>query len=216
MFTNWTRWLVGLALVASLAMPVSLQAASQETSADAKKPAQSIRVAVVNGTPIYKSELDREVNAAKFQREVTSRPMGEAELKALPTTILNTLIGRTLLYQAALKKGIKIGEQDLQEGIEMWRKQYPPQATMEEILKAMGMTEVMLNYEIKKNLMIQQYLAQTIPADVKVTDKDIMDYVEKHLKDQIREEVRQEKLSQALDKHVEDLKGKAKIEILKK
>ena len=195
--------------------------APQDTTRPAPKAAQPIapqdvRVAVVNGTPIYKSELEREMKSAKFQREATGNPMGEEELKALPEKVLNQLIGRTLLYHAAQKKGIKVTDQAMKERTEIWRKQYPPQASMDEILKAMGMTEAMVQAEIRKGLIIEQFLTQTIPQNVEVSDKEIMDYVEKNLKEQVRDEVREQKINQAVEKYVDDLKSKAQIEVLLK
>jgi len=221
---KWTRRLFSLALLAALAVPASLQAAPQEKNRPAAaapkaapQPApQDTKVAVVNGTPIYKSELDREAKSAKFQREASGNPMGEEELKALPDKVLNQLIGRTLLYQTAEKKGIKATDQALKERTEIWRKQYPPQASMDEIYQRMGMTEATVQAEIKKGLMIEQLLGQTIPKTIEVSDKEILEYVEKHLKDQVREEVREEKVNQAIEKYVNDLRGKAQVEVLVK
>jgi DNA-binding protein Fis len=64
--------------------------------------------------------------------------------------------------------------------------------------------------------MIEQLLGQTIPKTIEVSDKEILEYVEKHLKDQVREEVREEKVNQAIEKYVNDLRGKAQVEVLVK
>jgi hypothetical protein len=218
---KWTRPLLSLALLAALTVPASLSAAQQDTRPAAPKATQSAalldtKVAVVNGTPIYKSELDREIKSFKFQREVTGDPLSEEELKALPEKVLNQLIGRTLLYQAAVKKGIKVTDQAMKERTEVWRKQYPSQATMEEIYDHMGMTEAMVQSELRKGLMIEKFLEQTIPQNIEVSDKEIMDYFEKHLKDQVRDEVREQKVNQAVEKYVDEMKSKADIEVLLK
>lgn len=222
MQVKWTPCLLCLALLAALVVPASLQAAPQANRpAAAPKAApqpapQDTKVAVVNGTPIYKSEVEREAKSAKFQREASGTPMGEEELKALPDKVLNQLIGRTLLYQTAEKKGIKVTDQALKERTDIWRKQYPPQASMDEIYQRMGMTEATVQAEIKKGLMIEQLLGQTIPKNIEISDKEILEYVEKHLKDQVREEVREEKVNQAIEKYVNDLRGKAQVEVLVK
>ncbi|MBU3957052.1 SurA N-terminal domain-containing protein [Patescibacteria group bacterium] len=158
--------------------------------------------AVVNNKPITRFALDRELEKQGGQQ------------------VLESLITKSLILQEAKKQGVKINDEEINEKIGEIETQLESQGTdLDTLLQTQGQTRQSLEEQIKIELIIGEILNEK----VSVTDEEIKDYFEENkesfeegvtleeVKEQIRENLRQTKLSEKFQSWLEELKQKARI-----
>ena len=135
-------------------------------------------------------------------------------------TTLNTLVTQALVEQEAAKKGIQVNQSDIDNQAKQIDKQLSTQGqTLDQALAARGMTRDDFNEQLKLQDLLQKLLADQI----KVSDKDVQDYIDKNkdslptdqsadqLKASVRQQLEQQKLSTAAQGLVQKLQQQAKI-----
>jgi len=158
--------------------------------------------AVVNNKPITRFALDRELEKQGGQQ------------------VLESLITKSLILQEAKKQGVKINDEEINEKIGEIETQLESQGTdLDTLLQTQGQTRQSLEEQIKIELIIGEILNEK----VSVTDEEIKDYFEENkelfgeeatfeeVKDQLEEELRQQKLNEKFQSWLEELKQKARI-----
>ncbi|HOS88809.1 MAG TPA: SurA N-terminal domain-containing protein [bacterium] len=161
--------------------------------------------AMVNGKPIWKKELVKEMETY----------YGES--------VLNSIIEGELIKQEAEKRGIKATEEEVSNQIKMIEDSMKSQGQdLQQALKESGMTIEDLRENYKMNILIEKLLADKIT----VTDEDIQKYIEENkdsfpegtdmeqIKSLVEEGLKQEKMSTEYQSFINGLKEKADIEIL--
>jgi peptidyl-prolyl cis-trans isomerase C len=144
------------------------------------KPAGEDKVARVNGTVITQDELDREVNLVRQRFANTGRPMGEIQLIAIRGQVLESLIGRELLYQEGQKKGIKIEKERLEAEYEGLKKRFPSEEEYKSRLSTLKISEVEVKSQIERGMLIQELIDKEIAEKVVIPEKDVKDYYNSH------------------------------------
>jgi len=161
--------------------------------------------AMVNGKPIWKKELVKEMETY----------YGES--------VLSSIIEGELIKQEAEKRGIKATEEEVSNQIKMIEDSMKSQGQdLQQALKESGMTIEDLRENYKMNILIEKLLADKIT----VTDEDIQKYIEENkdsfpegtdmeqIKSLVEEGLKQEKMSTEYQSFINGLKEKADIKIL--
>ncbi len=146
----------------------------------AGKPASSDKVAVVNGSIITQEELDREVNLVRQRFANMGRPMAEVQLLAIRGQVLETLIGRELLYQEGQKKGIKIKKERLEAEYEGLKSRFPSEEEFKSRLSSMKISEAEVKSQIERGLLIQELIDIQIAEKVVVPENEVKGYYDSH------------------------------------
>ena len=103
-------------------------------------------VAIVNGQPISKSQLDQLLNQAKVTYKSQKRAFpkaGSAEYAALQTQAITFLVQRSEFAQEADKMGIKVTDQQVEDRLNQIKKQYfksDPKAYLKQLAQQ-GLTD---------------------------------------------------------------------------
>lgn len=132
--------------------------------------------------------------------------------------ILETMITQALIQQEAEKRKITISQKDIDAEMKKIEANVSSQgSTLDQALQNQGMTKNDLTEEIKIQLMLQKMTGN----DIKVSDKEIDDFIsanknqqgfDKEIpRDQAAAQLKQQKLQQKIQSFVSDLKSKAKI-----
>lgn len=165
------------ALAASLIVLVALAAGcggggSDDVPADA--------VAVVDGTPITKTELDALIGRARASYKAQKREFpkaGTAEFQSLQSQGVAFLVQREEYQREAEELGVEVTDKQVEDRIVEVRQQYfgGNQKTLETQLKQQGYTPAAFRLDIESQL-LSEGIAEKVTADVKVTDADVAKY----------------------------------------
>jgi foldase protein PrsA len=133
---------------------------------------------------------------------------------------LDVIILKDIITQEAEKKKIIVSQKDLDAELKKIEDNISSQgATLDQMLAQQGLTRSSLAEEIK----IQLYLNKLVANDVKVTDKEIDDYLasqndqasltpsQQLTRTQASEQIKQQKYQEKVQNYITDLKSKAKI-----
>ena len=133
---------------------------------------------------------------------------------------LDVIILKTLVIQEANKKKIVVSQKDVDAEVKKVEANVVSQGlTLDQLLAQQGMTRSSLNEEIK----IQMYLTKLVGNDVKVSEKEIDDYLSLQssqtsassaqpiTREQASAQIKQQKLQGKIKTYLADLKEKAKI-----
>jgi len=159
-------------------------------------------VASVNGKPISRLALRRELEKQGGKQ------------------VLDSIITKQTILGEASKKKTAVSDKELSDKIDEVKKSLEKQGTdLESVLKYQNQSMEDFKDTIKMRLIIEKLLADKI----KVSDEEAKEYYDKNkdafdktktfeeLKDDIKEQVYQEKLSQEYQKWIQDIRSSAKI-----
>ncbi len=141
-------------------------------------------VAIVNGQPISKSELEQLVTQAKVTYKTQKRAFpkaGTAEFQALQTQAITFLVQRAEFAQEAKKMGIKITDQQVEDRLTQIKKQYfksDPKAYLKQLAQQ-GLTDSQVRDDLRAQLVSEAIFAK-VAGKVSITDKQIADYYAKN------------------------------------
>jgi len=143
-----------------------------------EKQSSGEKVASVNGTVITREDFDREMGRVRQQLARSGRPLTRAQLSGVENSVLENLITNELLYQETERKGIKVGEQAVNEQLNKIKKRFPSEEAYISTIGKMNLTEADIKTQIEKGLSIQQLVKQDFSQKVNVSDKDTRAYYE--------------------------------------
>lgn len=146
------------------------------TNIDVSAATDSI-VASVNGTPIFKKQVDRQVSAlipqASFHASVTDEKKKELEKKAT-----ENLINREVLFQYAKEQGITVSSKELNEAEESIVKSTGGSKNFERALAQAGITKNEFRTEFNTDATIRKLYEKKIKLTF--SDSDLKEYYEKN------------------------------------
>ena len=159
-------------------------------------------VATVNGQPITRIALIQELEKRNGKQ------------------MLSSLITQILINQEAQKKNIDVSQKEIDDQVKKVEDGLKKQGqTLDTALSFQGLTRKDFMDQIRLQKLVEKILAK----DIKVTDKEISDYIEKN-KDSIpsslkpeevtanaRQQLEQQKLSSKAQPWIQGLQSKAKI-----
>jgi parvulin-like peptidyl-prolyl isomerase len=141
-------------------------------------------IAVVDGTPIAKSEFDGLISQAKKSYKTQKRPfpkVGTAEYNVLKNQAVQFLVQRAQFEQKADELDVKVTDKQVEDRLKQIKKQYfaGNQKRYEQQLKQQGLTDEQVRRDIRAQL-VQEGIFKKVTEDVKVSDKDIQAYYTKN------------------------------------
>ncbi|KKQ97531.1 MAG: PpiC-type peptidyl-prolyl cis-trans isomerase [Candidatus Woesebacteria bacterium GW2011_GWB1_39_12] len=158
--------------------------------------------AIVGGRPITRLELVKELE------------------KQSGKETLDNLVTKNLINQKAQKEGVTISNEDIQKEIENISKMVESQgSTLDAALSIQGQTRA----DLEENIRVQKTVEKMLQDEVKISDADLLKYFEDNkslygneakfedLKEDIRGQLKQEKLSAAFQEWMTKLKSESKI-----
>ena len=158
--------------------------------------------AIVNGTPISRLAVVRQLE------------------KQGGTEALNTFIERTLIFGEAKKQGVSVSKEVIDSQLTSIEELLKGQGlTLDEALEARGQTRSELTEQIR----IQQTVEAILAQKINITEEDITNYFEENrelldegatledVKEDIRDQLSQQKLNAEYQTWIGELKAKAKI-----
>lgn len=148
---------------------------------EVKKPDTGDKVAIVNGSPIDKWELDGEV--LRVQKAILGfgKPLTCSQISAVQTDVLESLIRREVLYQESQKSGVKPDEEFVNKEIKALREQFSDEREYKNELSRRNISEETLLMRLRKNSAIQQYVEKQYASKITVTDDEMIAYYENRL-----------------------------------
>ena len=139
--------------------------------------------------------------------------------------VLDSIITEELIKQEARKKGIKISSKDIDTEIKSIEDSLKSQKqTLDEILKAQGMTKK----DLRKNIEIQKMIEKLLADKYTVTDEEVQKYIDdnkstfpegtnlEEVKTIVKQQLIQQKVSTEFQTWISALKKASKINILVK
>lgn len=135
--------------------------------------------ATVNGEPIYMEEVDKQLDQLKQQHQMMQGQQGDEYIKSFQKQILESLIEQKLVLQEAKKENYKVTDKEVDDWLAQVKKQFPSEEQFESKLKEMNTTIEELKANRKDQIIIQKIIDK-VTKNVKVTDKEVEDYYNKH------------------------------------
>jgi peptidyl-prolyl cis-trans isomerase C len=155
-------------------------AAKAKTGDKAAADVSSKKVAIVNGTAIVESDLDRGMEGMLQRRARSGAPMDEAQLKTIRMDVLNNLINRELLNQESKKEKIAVTDAQVNDKLSKIKERFKSDAEFKEMLTKMKLTEAQIKTQLKEDLAIQALIDKQVVEKINVTEKDAQAYYDTH------------------------------------
>lgn len=159
-------------------------------------------VATINGHIITREEVERLMAQTRAMDPVGFDAMGPEAKKAEMSRTIDSMILREVVYQEAVNKKIVVTDEELDQHIEVMKRQYSSEEEFKKALDDAGMTLPLWKEETRKNLMGVK-LEEWAVDELKISDEDIAAYYEKNKSDLDKDAV---KVSHILLKSEEDAK----------
>jgi len=145
-------------------------------------------VAVVNGTPILQSDFEKVANAYIAQLQAAQpRLMEQPGIKLkVEQEVLDQMINDELLYQVAVKEGVKAKDSEIDEALENAKKTLVPERDaktgkditdkertkqFEAILKKEGLTLKQFRERLRKQIISRKYIETVVVNRVKPVEE---------------------------------------------
>jgi peptidyl-prolyl cis-trans isomerase C len=134
-------------------------------------------VAKVNGVPIFQKDLDREV--ARAMAQLAGRAPAEqveAARGEVTRTVLEGLITRQLLLQAAEEKGVQVPPEEVAAALRQIESQLPPGQTLEQVLGGQGLSLDQFRENLIQDLRLAKLLTEIVAPVTPPTDKQVEEF----------------------------------------
>lgn len=151
-----------------------------EEKTEEKVVKESENAAIVNGVVISRSEFDRELNQYQQRFTMQGQMLDGDQLEEVKDTILDTLIGRELLFQESKKINIKIEPQAIEDELSNMRKMFPDETAFTAALSQMGFSEQTIKSQIEKGLMVQKLVDKEYSEKIIISDKESKEFFDTH------------------------------------
>lgn len=133
---------------------------------------------------------------------------------------LNSIVTKTLILQEAKKKNVSISDAELSAELKKIEDSYTKQGQkLDDLLKQQAMSRE----DFKERIKIQKLIEKLLEKDIIVTDKEVNEYMEKNkelfpegtdqkvTKDNITQQLKQQKLGDKFQAWIQNLEKNAKI-----
>lgn len=138
-------------------------------------------VALVNGSPIHREELQREVDKNRDQYALQNIFYDKTELKRLRKLILDHLIERELLWQQAVTMGLMADDEAVAAEREMMVKQYGNSAILNNMIRNRKISPETFWELIRKDLTIDALIEREISDAVAIEPEEMQAYYQKNI-----------------------------------
>jgi len=146
-------------------------------------------VAIVNDEIITQSELDTLLRP--IYEQIKGEYSGEDLMKKfteIRRKLLSQLIEDRLVFQEAKTRGVEVGESEIRERIEEFKKNFPDEETFEKALDEQGLSLRDLEERFRRQAMIRRLHDMEIRSHIIVSPHDIENYYRDHASEFTQEE----------------------------
>ncbi len=147
--------------------------------AGGKQPPEG-KVAVVNGSVITRADFDREMSRVRQRLLSMGKPPSDSQLAEIKKEVLESLIGRELLYQESEKKGVIVDEAAFNEELRKLKERFPSEAEFKSALSRANLSEAAFKSELKRGMAIQQFIDKQFVQKITVSDGESKTYYDSH------------------------------------
>lgn len=176
-----------------------------------KKEAPKGDIAVVNGVGIKQEDFERELFGVQEQQANRGEKPDDTTLSDIKKKVLEKLIDVELLYQESQKKGFKVDDSTVEEQFAKFKEQFENAEEFNKELARVKLTEASLKNQIKQGMAIQQYVNKEFFDKITVSQDEIKNFYESHLKERIEKNLKQEKIQDEVAKFLDKLKEKSEV-----
>ncbi|HEY0881855.1 MAG TPA: peptidyl-prolyl cis-trans isomerase [Archangium sp.] len=138
-------------------------------------------VATVNGEVIKRTDFER-LLGREAQAMEGNAPRTPEQVEPFKQALLETLIERALLLQAAAEVKVTVSTEDVDRRVLALSSEYPA-GTFDEALAQSQTSRAALVRSTREQLTIEKLLAQEVHARVAVTEEQVRQYYEEHAAD---------------------------------
>jgi peptidyl-prolyl cis-trans isomerase C len=131
--------------------------------------------AIVNGTAIAYGDFQRELQF--YKKRLQGRGV---QPQGLDKQVIDDMIGRELIFQESIKKGMKVGPEFIQEEMSAIQLQFEDKTQFEAWLASMNMNEEILKTQISQRQAVRELIEADIIPKVKVTESEAKDFYTKN------------------------------------
>ena len=142
------------------------------------KEEKTAAAATVDGTTITMSELDGAVESYQQQFESQGQSVPEEQLAAFRSSVLDSMIRRTVLLNQALAEGIEADTQEVQDEIDNIRSQFSTDDEYTQALGAQGYTEESLRTQISEDLTATALVQKKVLDSIEIPEEDVKSFYE--------------------------------------
>ncbi len=126
----------------------------------------------VNGVSIPMAKFNSQVEAALSQYTNQGVTLKDDQMAKLREQVLDNLIGQELLYQDAVKNGVKVSDADVDAQLEKIVNQFNSKEDYEKALEDQGITEGLLKDDLRMNLALNKYIDTKFKPQVVITEEE--------------------------------------------
>lgn len=127
-------------------------------------------VAVVNDEIITMSELKEFItaNLGGVEERIPKEEMGAVQARAL-----DMLIEQKLLQNEVKKRGIRVTQERVEEGISIIKGRFPSEEEFQRALKAQGLTEEEFRKKITEEIAVATLIEREVSVRIQIEDKEV-------------------------------------------
>ncbi len=144
----------------------------------AAPPVEADLVARVNGQAILRRDFELAVQLHFSGRRPGA--VGLQELRAAREKVLEKLIDGELLYQAAVKKGVSVGDADVETHYRDKEKSLGSPEALAKFLENNRFTEAQFREQIRRTLVVARFVDKDVAPGIAVTDEEVRRYYDQN------------------------------------
>lgn len=210
----------------------SEQAKQMEKIKKGVEESKNIVIARVNGAEITMYDLVKEMNAVALRIVPQGQPSTPEITAKVKKEALNSLIFRELAVQEAIRQGLKVGPEAIDDVIGKIKKQAGSDEAYKKYLEERGVDEKALRKIIERSHLLERITAREIFEKIQVDDRTLRDAYEKEkasfmtkdtpprqlsfeeVKDFLVRKIKSERGGKKMAEWDGKLRNKAKIEVM--
>jgi peptidyl-prolyl cis-trans isomerase C len=183
---NFMRVFFALVLAAGVQSCGAADSNKTTTAGGAPSSDPKAVVARVNGADITRQELDTATKPMRSQFEQAGRTLTPEQAAQMDRGVLDELITKTVLLDAARKQDVKGVEEQVKDRMERIKAQNGGDEGLKKALAQANLTEADLIKNLSEMVLINQFLKNVVEAKAAVTDEDLKKYYDDH-RDQFKQ-----------------------------
>ncbi len=137
-------------------------------------------VVVVNGDPVTKGQVDRELSGHQQKMIRAGQSLTPEMLVGLRGQVIEGLIDRTLLHQASVKEGISVSDEEVDEKFSEITQQFTSEDALDSALKQMNMTEELLREELRSGIAVHKFVSERFGKTAEISEEEARAFYESH------------------------------------
>lgn len=183
------KFMMTLAVLLNVLLIVTAGCSAEKTTDESQKKGETVGknekaeqsyVAMVNGTPILKSEVDRKIDLIKKRYSEAGNPIPENQLAVMRQKIINSLVDQELLYKESQTQGISIDPSVINNDYDSFKKQFKTEDDFNNQMKALNYTEDVIKAQIKMAKSIQKLIEKDVISTISIPDEELKAYYDSH------------------------------------